>query len=326
MIKSAAVIYGFVIAAIAVVNSAYAQGYSSYPSRPLRMIVAFAPGGATDILARTLAQHLNNALGQPVVVENRGGAGGMVGAEAAAKAAPDGYTTFLATISMVLAPSVYPKAPYDPIRDFTAITLLSSTPYILLVHPSVPVRSVKEFISLAKARPGQLNYASPGSGTPPHLGGELFKNVTGIEIVHIPYKGLAPALIDLLAGQVSIVFSSPVPALPHMKSSKVRALAVTATKRSMAAPEIPTLTEAGVPGVDVGSWSAMLAPVGTARTVVDRLHAELMRIIGVPEVRARLQAEGADPIGAGPDELNAYIQAEFIKWAMVVKRTGLRAE
>lgn len=320
------VIVGVMTAFFATLGSASAQSTESYPNRPIRMIVPWPPGGWTDILGRVLAQKLNEPLGQPVVVENRGGAAGIIGAEAAAKAAPDGYTMILASNSIVLVPSVYAKVPYDVIKDFVAISLVTSTPYIMLVHPSVPVRSVKELIALARARPGQLNYSSSGTGTAPHLGVELFKSIARIDMVHIPHKGSAPSLRDLVAGHVSVTLINPTIGLTQVKSGKARVLAVTTAKRIRAAPDIPTLAEAGVPGVEVGSWTGLLAPAGTSQAIVKRFHTEIVRIIGAPDVNSRLQAEGAEPIGMAPEEFTAYIQTEVVKWAKVVKQAGLRVD
>ncbi len=323
--------WGMTVIAVAVffVNpgSASAQSTENYPARPIRMIVPWPAGGWTDILARVVAQKLHEPLGQPVVIDNRGGAAGMIGAELAAKAAPDGYTMIMATNSIVLVPSVYTKVPYDVAKDFAPITLLTSTPYVLLVHPSVPARSVKELIALAKARRGQLNYSSSGTGTAPHLGMELFKKVAGIEMTHIPHKGSVPSLNDVLAGHVSATMINPTIALPQVKAGKSRALAVTAEKRLMsAAPDIPTLAEAGVPGAEVGSWSGCLAPAGTPQTIVRRFHTEIARILGEPDVQSRLKTEGAEHVGMGPEEFSAYIKEEVTKWAKVVKQAGLRVD
>lgn len=296
------------------------------PGKPIRIIVAFPAGGPTDILARVLAQKLNEGLGVPVVVENRSGAGGNLGADAVAKSAPDGQTVFLATISFVINPSLYARVGYDPVKDFAPINLVSSTPYMMLVHPSVPARSVRELIALAKSRPGQINYSSSGNGTAAHLAGVLFNNAAGVVVTHIPYNGAAPALTALLAGEVSLLFNNPITALPHMKSGKVRALAVTSAQRSAAAPEVPTLAQAGVPGVEVGSWSALFAPAGTAKETIVRLHNEVKRIVGTPEVRSRLLGDGAEPIGAGPDELAAFVKTELAKWAKVVAQSRARVD
>jgi len=290
------------------------------------MIVPWPAGGWTDILARMVGQKLNESFAQPVVIDNRGGAAGIIGAEVAAKATPDGYTTIMASNSIVLVPSVYAKVPYDVIKDFAPITLVTSTPYIMLVHPSVPARSVKELIALAKAHPGQLNYSSSGTGTAPHLGVELFKSIAGIDMVHIPYKGSAPSLNALLGGQVSVTLINPTIGLRQVKSGKARVLAVTTAKRIKAAPDIPTMAEAGVPGVEVGSWTGLLAPASTSKAIVGRLHTEIVRIIGAPDMQARLQAEGAEPVGMGPDEFAAYIRNEVTTWAKVVKQAGLRVD
>lgn len=308
--------------------SLFAPGVHGQPAsgRPMRIVVAFPAGGPTDLLARLIAQKATEGLGHPVIVENRAGAGGNVGMEAVAKAPPDGSTVLLATISFVINPSLYKRTGYDPVKDFAPITLLSSTPYIMLVHPSVPARSVKELIAIAKANPGALNYSSSGNGTAAHLAGEMFKSAAHVNITHIPYKGAAPALTDLLAGQVSLLFNNPLTALPHVKAGKARALAVTSAKRLSAAPDIITLAEAGVRGVEVGSWSAMLAPAGTAQAQVSRLHTEFMRALNLPDVRARLVAEGAEPIGTGPQELAAFIKSESAKWAKVVTESGARLD
>jgi tripartite-type tricarboxylate transporter receptor subunit TctC len=294
--------------------------------RPMRIVVAFPAGGPTDLLARVVAQKATEGLAQPVIVENRAGAGGNVGVEAVAKSPADGHTVLLATISFVINPSLYKRTGYDAVKDFAPITLLSSTPYVMLVHPSVPARSVKELIGMAKAKPGALNYASSGNGTAAHLAGELFKSAAQVDITHIPYKGAAPALTDLLAGQVSLLFNNPLTALPHVKTGKARALAVTSAKRLSAVPDLVTLAEAGVRGVEVGSWSAMLAPGGTPQAQVSRLHNEFMRVLNLPDVRNRLVAEGAEPIGAGPDELAAFIKSELAKWAKVVAQSGARLD
>ena len=308
------------------VGSANAQSTESYPTHPIRMIVPWPAGGWTDILARLVAQKLHDPLGQSVVIDNRGGAAGIIGAEVAAKAAPDGYTTIMASNSIVLVPSVYAKVPYDVTKDFAPITLLTSTPYVLLVHPSLPVHSAKELIALAKARRGQLNYSSSGTGTAPHLGMELFKNITGIEMTHVPYKGSAPSLNDLIAGNVSATMINPTIALTQVKAGKARALAVTSEKRLTAAPDIPTLAEAGVPGAEVGSWTGCLAPAGTSQTIIRRLHTEIVRIMNEPDMQSRLQAEGAEPVGMGPDEFASYIRTEVTKWAKVVKQARLQVD
>jgi tripartite-type tricarboxylate transporter receptor subunit TctC len=291
------------------------------------MIVPWPPGGWVDILARLVGQKLQESLGQPVVIDNRAGATGNIGAEAAAKAAPDGYTAIMASNTLVLAPSLQSKLPFDVTRDFSPITLLTSTPYILLVHPSMPVRSVKELVALAKARPGQLNYSSSGTGSLTHLGMEMLKKNAGIEMVHIPHKGSAPSLYDLVAGHVSVTLINPTIALAQVKAGNARALAVTAEKRlTPAAPDIPTLAEAGVRGAEVGSWAGCLAPAGISQAIVKRLHNEIVRIMREPDVQARLQAEGAQSLGIGPEEFAAHIRSDLNKWALIVKQVGMRLD
>jgi tripartite-type tricarboxylate transporter receptor subunit TctC len=276
--------------------------------------------------ARLIARKLTDALGQPVVIDNRGGAGGVIGAELAAKSPPDGHTMFFASISVVMAPLLLTKPPIDAMRDFAPIGMVSTNPYVMLVHPSLPVKTVKDFVALAKARPGQLNYSSSGTGTPPHLGVELLKLSTGIALTHIPHKGSAPALTDLLAGHVAMAWVNPLTALPQHRSGKARALAVTTTRRSPAAPEIPTLAEGGVRGVDVGSWFAMLAPAGVSKDTAMRLHNEITRAISAPDARARLDADGSEPFTMAPDETAAFIRNETVKWQKAVRAAGLRLE
>jgi len=298
----------------------------AFPTKPLRMIVAFPAGGPTDLQARLIARKLTDALAQPVVVDNRGGAGGVIGAELAAKAPPDGHTMFFASISVVMAPLLMQKPPVDAVRDFAPIGMVSTNPYVMLVHPSLPVKTLRDFVALAKARPGQMNYSSSGTGTPPHLGVELLKLAAGLLITHIPHKGAGPALTDLLAGHVAMVWMNPLTALPQHRSGKARALAVTTLRRSPAAPEIPTLAEGGVNGVDVGSWFAMLAPVGTAKDITARLHSEITRSVSAPDSRARLDADGSEPFSMPPEETAAFIRNEVVKWQKVVKAINLRIE
>ena len=298
----------------------------AFPSKPLRMIVAFPAGGPTDLQARLIARKLTDALAQPVIVDNRGGAGGVIGAELAAKSPPDGHTLFFASISVVMAPLLMQKPPVDAVREFAPIGMVSTNPYVMLVHPSLPVKTLRDFVALAKARPGQLNYSSSGTGTPPHLGVELLKLATGLSITHIPHKGAGPALTDLLAGHVAMVWMNPLTALPQHRSGKARALAVTTLKRSPAAPEIPTLAEGGVSGVDVGSWFGMVAPAGTAKDITVRLHSEIARAVSAPDSRARLDADGSEPFSLPPDETAAFIRNEMLKWQKVVKAINIRSE
>ena len=309
--------------ALALIGPAQAQ---SLQGKTVRMVVAFAAGGPTDVLARLLALKLSEGLGTSVIVENRPGAGGNVGAQAVAKSAPDGQTLVLATISFVINPSLYSRAGYDPIKEFTPITLVSSAPYMLLVHPSLPARNVKELVALAQAQPGKLNYSSSGNGTAANLAGVLFNTAARVDIAHIPYNSAAPALTALLAGDVSMLFNNPLTASAHIKSGKLRALAVTSASRSVAAPDVPTLTEAGVSGAEVGSWTAMLAPAGINRALVTRVHSEMSRILGAADVRTQLISDGAEPIGSGPDELAAFLKSEMAKWSVIIAKSGARID
>lgn len=314
-----------VLMALAAATGASGQALN-YPTRPVRIVVPFPAGGPTDIQARLIARKLNEGFGQPVVVENRPGAGSMIGVEVVTKAAPDGYTLLLGTISVVVAPLAYAKPLFDPLRDLTPIAQVSTGPYLMIVHPSLPVRSVREFIELARSRPGQINYSSSGSGTPPHLAGELLKLNTGIDLVHIPYKGAGPAMNDLLAGQVSMSFTNPIIALAQARAGKVRALAVTTPRRAAATPEIPTMIESGAPGVEVASWFALLAPAGTPRDIVNRLNAVTVGVLGQPEIRSRFEADGSEAVGGTPDQLGAFMRSEWTKWGKVIKAIGLKME
>jgi len=305
---------------------AFGQGATAYPTKPIRLIVGFAAGGPTDIQARVVAKKLSESLGQTILVDNRGGAGSMIGAEAAAKAPPDGYTLFFATISIVTAPALHAKPPIDPVKDFAPITMISTAPFLMVIHPSIPARTVKEYIALARTRPGQLSYATSGVGTPPHLVGELLKSTAGIDLVHVPHKGAAPAVTDLIAGQVSMSFLNTLNAVPLMQAGRLRALATTMGKRLSILPEVPTLAEAGVPGVEIGAWFAVVAPAGTSRDIIARMHKENLKALASPEVKQRLEVDGADPVGIGPEELAAYIRSEYAKWSKVVKQSGMRVE
>ncbi|HSQ05438.1 MAG TPA: tripartite tricarboxylate transporter substrate binding protein [Burkholderiales bacterium] len=292
----------------------------TYPSKPIRLVIPYPPGGGSDTIARPLAQKLTEHLGQQVIIDNRGGAGGNVGMEMAARSAPDGYTIVLAlTAQLAVNVSLYRKLPYDPLRDYAPITLLGNGPYILVAHPSLPVKSVRELIVFAKAHPGQIAYSSSGNGSGGHLAMELLKTMTGIDLVHIPYKGGGPALVDLLAGQVQLLFSTQVAATPHIEAGRIRALAMSTARRSALLPQIPTLAEAGVPGYDSGVWYAILAPAGTPRDIVNKLNAEIVRALILPDYRKLLMIAGIDAIGSTPDELTAFIKSEIAKYAKVVK-------
>jgi tripartite-type tricarboxylate transporter receptor subunit TctC len=296
-----------------------------YPSRPIRLIVPYPPGGATDIVARSLGQKLADALKQQIVIDNRGGGGQVIGTDLAAKAAPDGYTLILVTITHTINPALHKKLPYDSLRDFTPITLIAASPQILVVHPSVAAKSVSELIALARAKAGVFNYASSGNGSGGHLAMELFKSMTGIQATHVPYKGAGPALTDLIAGQTQAMFTSPLAALPHVKSGKLRALAMAGKTRSPAAPELATVAET-VPGYEASLWYGLLAPAGTAKPIVGRLYDEFTKALKFADVVERLSSQGVEPVGSGPRELQEFMRAESAKWAKVVTAAGMRAD
>ena len=296
---------------------------AGFPARPIRFIVPNAAGGSTDLVARTVAQKVGESLGQQIVVDNRPGSGGIVGTELVAKATGDGYTLLMGTIgNLAISPHLYRKLAYDPLRDFSPITQLASAAYMLVIHPSVPAKTVAELVALAKARPAQLNYASAGSGTGSHLSAELFRSVAGITLVHVPYKGGTPAITDVIAGQVQIMLNGIPSSVPHLKTGRIRALAVTTATRSPAAPELPTMAESGYPGAVSTSWTGVLAPSGTPANVIARLNAEFVRALRTPEVSARLSADGAVPVGSSSGEFAAYLRSELVKWGKVVKASG----
>ncbi|HVG04422.1 MAG TPA: tripartite tricarboxylate transporter substrate binding protein [Burkholderiaceae bacterium] len=309
--------------------AAYAQ---SWPSRPVRIIVPFPPGGTTDIVARSLGAELQKMWQQPVVVENRAGAGGNVGAEAVAKSPNDGYTLLMGTvgthaINAALFAQSGNKMPFDAVKDFVPITLAAGVPNVMVINSKVPVNTVNEFIAYAKARPGQLNMASSGNGTSIHLTGELFKTMTGTFMVHLPYRGSSPALTDLLAGNTNVMFDNLPSALPHIKSGRLKALAVTSLVRSPALPDIPTMEEAAnLKGFDASSWFGLFAPAGTSRAIVDKIQADVSKALAVPEVRERFVAQGAQPGGSTPDQFAAFIRAETDKWAKVVKISNAKVD
>jgi len=297
----------------------------AYPVKSVRLLVPSSPGGGTDILARVLAQKMSETFGQQFVVENRPGAGQVIGIEAVARSAPDGYTLLMAASAIVINEVLYAKPPYDTLRDFAPVTLGASLPNILVVHPALPVKSVRELIVLAKTRAGQLNYSSAGSGTSPHLSMELFRLMAGITLTHIPYKGSGPATVDLLAGQVQLSMPNVLTALPHIKGGKLRGLGVTSSKRATGLPDIPAIAET-LPGYEAIQWYGILAPAGISRDIVGKLQAEIARILVLPEVKDRLAADGADAVGSRPDEFAAYIRAELAKWGKVVKTAGIKLE
>jgi tripartite-type tricarboxylate transporter receptor subunit TctC len=305
-------------------NTALAQ--SVYPAKPIRLINPFPPGGGASIIGRVIAQELTERLGQSVVFDNRGGAGGIIGMEIAARAAPDGYTLTMATASTVTINPLLTKVPFDPIRDFTPVSHVSNVPLILVVHPSVTAKSTREFIALLKAQPGKLNFASSGKGTISHLAGELFKNSAGVNMVHVPFRGGGPALVDVLGGQVQLNFANMLSSLPHVKGNRLRGLAVTSAKRSGAIPELPTVAESALPGYEVVQWNGVLAPARVPAAIVARLNSEIERILALPEMKSRLAADGADPAGGAPEKFSAFIRTDIDKWAKVIKAAKVQID
>jgi tripartite-type tricarboxylate transporter receptor subunit TctC len=296
----------------------------NYPARPIRYIVGQAPGGSSDTLARIITPRVAEGLGQQIVVDNRPGATGIIGAEVVARATPDGYTLLQVSTSISTNPAVHPKLPYDTARDFAPIALITQQPNLFLVHPSLPVKNIKELIAYAKAKPGQLNFASSGTGGSQHLAGELFKSMTGIEMTHIAYKGTPPALVDVLAGRVPIMSSTMPPALPHVKTGKVRAIAVTSARRSPAVPDVPTVAESGVPGYEAIAWQGLVAPAGTPRPVITRINAEFVKVLKQPDIIAKLNEQGYETVASTPEFFTRHIQTELVKWTKVIKAAGIK--
>jgi tripartite-type tricarboxylate transporter receptor subunit TctC len=290
------------------------------------MIVGYPAGGPTDILARAVGQKLGEAFGQQVIIDNRPGASGIIGAELAAKSAPDGYSLLMVPATYAVTPSIYPKMPYDSDRDLAPVSLVAAAPFILVVHPALPVKTVQDLIALSRARPGQINYASASNGGMPHLAGELFNNMTGATLVHIPYKGAAPATTDLLAGQVPLMFNNMLSAMPHVKAGKLRAIAVTSTQRSPAVPGIPTIAESGIPGYEVSGWYGVLVASGTPPEIVARLNGEINRAARLPEVAQRLAGDGVEAVGSTPEYFGRYLRQETAKWSKVVRRSGIKGD
>jgi tripartite-type tricarboxylate transporter receptor subunit TctC len=316
-------------AALAAVLALIAAGAAAqnYPTKPIRLVVPFPPGGTTDILAREVGQRLSASLGQTVVIDNRPGAGGNIGAELVAKSAPDGYTLLMCTVSThAINPNLYAKLPYDHVADFAPVILVASVPNVLEVTPSLPVNSVADLIKLAKEKPGQINFASSGSGTSIHLSGELFKTMAGVDMTHVPYKGSAPALTDLIGGQVQVMFNNLPSSLPQIKAGKLRAIAVTSAQRAPALPNVPTIAESGLPGFEATSWFGVVAPAGTPPAIVARLNADMNQWLQTPEAREKLLAQGAAAAGGSPEQFAAYIRAETEKWAKVVKASGAKVD
>ena len=318
--------YCRIIAAVIIVlaGSVCAQ---TYPSKPIRLIVPFSPGGGVDFTARVVGQKLGEAYGQPVVADNRAGAAGVIGTELVAKAAPDGYTLLLGSAGpLAILPGVSARLPYDPVRDFAPITLVSSMPFVLVVHPSLAVRSVQDLIALARAKPGQLNYASPGSGSTTHLATELFKALAKVDIVHVPYKGVAPAMSDLLAGQVQLTVANIISALPYAKTGRMRGLAVTSARRVSAIPGIPTVGESGVPGYEVTSWNGWLAPAATPPEIIAKLNAELVKAAKAADIAERMATDGGEPLGTTPEQFRQHLIGEIARWRKVVQVAGISVE
>ncbi|MBI2294805.1 MAG: tripartite tricarboxylate transporter substrate binding protein [Betaproteobacteria bacterium] len=299
----------------------------TYPAKPIRFVVPFPVGGIADVFARVIGQKFNDAWGQPVVVENRTGAGGTIAAEFVAKAPPDGYTLVMGSIGThSVNVSLFRKLAYDPVRDFAPVALVMEADGLLVVHPSVPVKTVKELVALARARPGQLNYASAGNGTASHLAGELFKMMAKVDMVHVPYKGNVPAITDLLGGQTSLLFATMPTVLPQVQAGKLRAIAVTGATRSPAAPDLPSIAEAALPGFEVTNWIGIFAPAGTPRDAVTKLNSETIRIMRAPEIQNRLLNEGAKSPAKTTEEFGAYVRAEIAKWAKVIQQAGIRVD
>ncbi len=307
--------------------AAFNAAAQSYPAKPVRFVIAFSPGGPSDILTRFIGGKLAQATGQPFVFENRPGAGGNVAGEYVAKAPPDGYTLLMGNNSILATnASLYKKMNFDPVKELAPVALIASQPNILVVHPSLPVKSVKELTVFLKARPGQVNYASSGSGAAAHLAAELFKSMAGVSMVHIPYKGAGPALIDMLTGQCQVMFATALSVQPHLQSGRLRPLAVTTAKRSPTFPELPTVAEAGVKGFEATTWHGVVVTAGAPQAVIDRLNAEINKILQMPDVRERLSSQGAEIIGGTPREFAAYIQSEIPKWAKVIRDSGATSD
>ena len=299
----------------------------TWPTRPIRFIVPFAPGGGGDVVGRIIGQRMSEQLGKPLVIDNRAGGGGTLGCELAAKAAPDGYTLLLGNVGPIaVGPALYPKLAYDPVRDFAPVTMIASFPNLLVANPGLPFKTVPELVAYAKSRPGTLNFASAGAGTSTHLAGELFKSVAGIDVVHVPYKGGAAAMTDIIAGQVAYYFGTMPSSMPLAKAGKLRALAVTSLTRSPAAPEVPTIAESGYPKFETAAWYGLMFPAGTPREIIAKMNSAMLVVLALPDIRERLVHEGSEPMGSTPAQFGAYIKAEIAKWSAVVKAANLKAD
>jgi tripartite-type tricarboxylate transporter receptor subunit TctC len=313
------------VAAFAAVATVQAQT-QPYPTRPIRLVVSFAAGGGVDLVARLIGQKLSEAWSQQVVIDNRPGAGGNVSAELVAKSLPDGYTIYLSSASVVVNASLYKALPYDPLKDFAPVTLLVNAHNVLVSHPSLPAKNIRELIALAKKKPGQINYASTGSGSSGHLAMELFRSMAGIELTHIPYKVIGQTTADLLSGQVSLWFPTMPGVLQHIKSGRMTALGVSGSRRAPALPNVPTIAEVGVPGYDASTWYPLLAPAATPAAIVDKMNAQLVAILASADVREKLQAQGIEPVGSTPAQLGAHLKSEMVKWEKVVRLSGAKVD
>ncbi|MEJ8854455.1 tripartite tricarboxylate transporter substrate binding protein [Variovorax robiniae] len=314
------------IAAVAttlLASSGLAFAQDAYPSKPIKIIVGFAPGGSADISARLMAEKLGTELKQPIIVENRAGAGGNIGAEAVARAPADGYTLLMAsTAQIVINPALYPKMSFNPVKDLAPVSLVQNEANLMVATPGIGVKNLAEFITYAKTHPDKVTFASPGNGSPAHLAGELMNQMAGLKMVHVPYKGTAPAITDLLAGNVTVAIDNMPAYMPHVKAGKLNALAVASERRTAAAPDIPTVSEAGLPGYVVTAWKGLMAPAGTPRPVIDKLHAAVVKVLAMPDVQKRMIDLGAEPAGTTPEQFGQFIQAETRKWSALVKSTG----
>lgn len=315
------------LAALVIAAAAACAHAQAYPTKPVRFVIGFSPGGPSDILTRLVGSRLSEGLGQPFLFDNRPGAGGNIAGEIVAKSPSDGHTLLMGNNSILATnAALYKNIAFDPVKDFEPVALVAAQPNVLVVHPSVPVHTVKQLVALAKARPGELNYASSGSGAAAHLSAELFKAMTGTQMVHVPYKGAAPALADVLTGQCQLIFATSLSVQPHIRSGRLRALAVTTAHRARAYPELPTVAEAGVPGFEANTWHGIVVPARTPAAVLGRLNAEINRVLQAPEVRARIEGLGGEILGGTPSEFAAYIQREIPKWTKVIRDSGARAE
>ena len=313
-------------AALAACTALNAHAQQPYPNKPIRLIVPFSPGGSNDIVARLFGQKFAESMGQPVVIDNRGGASGTIGTELAVKSPPDGYTVLMMSLTLAVNPSLYRRLPFDTERDLAPVSLVASAPLILVVHPSLPVKSLQDLIAYAKANPGKLNFGSGGPGTTPHLAGEMIKTMAGVQMTHVPYKGGGPALADLMGGQLQLMLENIPSTLPHVKSGKLRVLALSGRARSALVPDVPTLNEAGLKGYEIVGWNGLFLPAATPNAIVTRLHAETVKALAAPDIKARLADMGAEGVGNTPAQFSAFVKAEIKKWAQVVRDAGLRVE